>query len=357
MGSDIRAFPLVDFRVPTSKSERGSELDQLQYRTGFGRSRTANYGWRRLIAICAAITVSAVTAKTAVAQVAESAGSADLVEKDVVWSRTEGIELLARIYRPEGGGATPRPALLDVHGGGWNLLDRTLGAYYDRAIARAGFLVVAIDFRQGPDHHYPAASDDVAAAVRWLRLNSADLGVDPERIGLIGTSSGGQLALLAGLRPSKAGVAIIGSNGAAVARDDVSAAVDFIVALSPVSDPLARYRYAQRAGLDRLVALHEAYFASEEAMRDASIPALLAAGEGIDPLPPVLIVQSGMDSNVPAEMTLDLVRAYQGRDGHVEYAYYPRMPHAFGLRPSPEADDMIALVVDFARRHFAQPGE
>lgn len=312
---------------------------------------------RRWIAICAVFAVSPVTAERAVAQETDRAYAADLVEEDVVWSRTGGAELLARIYRPEVKDGGPRPALLDVHGGAWNLFDRTAGAYYDRALSRAGFLVAAIDFRQGPDHHHPAGSDDVAAAVRWLRLNASDFGVDAERIGLIGSSSGGHLALLGGLRPSRAGVPILGPDGVAATRDGVSATVDFIVALWPVSDPLARYRYAQRVGRDRLVALHDAYFANEAAMRDASIPALLSAGEGIDPLPPVLVVQPGLDANVPVEMTFDLMRAYQARDGHIEYAYFPRMPHAFGLRSSPETEDMIDMLIDFARRHFSEPEE
>lgn len=308
------------------------------------------------IAICLAIAASAV-AVPARAQVADRAESADLIEEDVVWSRTAGDELLARIYRPPTRNGEPRPVILDVHGGAWNLFDRTAGAHYDRALARADFLVVAIDFRQGPDHQHPAGSDDVTAAVRWLRLNASRLGVDAEHIGLIGSSSGGHLALLGGLRPSRAGVAILGPDDDAAARDKVSAAVDFIVALWPIADPLARYRYAQRIGRDRLVALHDAYFADEAAMRDASIPALLWAGEGVDPLPPVLVVQPGLDANVPVKMTFDLVRAYQGRNGHVEYAYFPGVPHAFGLWPSPETDEMIAMVIGFARRYSTDPAE
>jgi hypothetical protein len=89
-----------------------------------------------------------------------------------------------------------------------------------------------------------------------------------------------------------------------------------------VSDPYFRYRYAKRAGLDRLVAYHNAYFPDEAAMRQASVPRLVVAGEA-SRVPPALVVQPGEDANVPIEMTFDLLRAWQSRAGHIEYAHFP----------------------------------
>ncbi|MGD2133312.1 MAG: alpha/beta hydrolase [Maricaulaceae bacterium] len=306
---------------------------------------------RSIVAACVAL---AVAASPAGAQVDEP-GVTGVIEEELVWARPDGLELQATIYRPEDAADGLSPTILDVHPGAWNLYDRTSGALYDRALAAAGFVVVAIDFRQGPEHQHPVGSRDVVAGVRWLRLNAETLGVDPDRIGMVGSSSGGHLALLAGLRPDHpdhAGTPIVGPDGEAAAHDDLDGSVDFIAALWPVSDPQYRYRYAQRAGIDQLVGYHDAYFADEAAMYDASAPRLVTSGEAAV-LPPVLVVQPGMDSNIPVEMTFDLMRAYQSRDGHIEYAYYPGMPHAFGHRPGPETDDMIELMIDFAQRQFS----
>lgn len=274
-------------------------------------------------------------------------------DREVVWAKPEGRELKARIYRPSAAGDAALPLVIDVHGGAWSAFDRNAGELYHRGLAAAGFAVIAIDFRQGPEFTHPAASADVTAAVRWARLNARSLKIDPGRIGLVGSSSGGHLALLAALRPSHpghAGTPVGGSDGAFAAHDDVDAQVDYVVALWPVADPAWRYRYAKRTGQDRLAAGHDAYFVDESAMLDASVPRLVTAGEAAA-LPPLLVVQPGEDSNIPVEMTLDLLRAWQNRGGRVDYAFYPGMPHAFGHRPSPATDEMIRLVADFAHRH------
>jgi acetyl esterase/lipase len=296
----------------------------------------------------------AMLAGTAAAAQAPSAPAAGVSERDVAWARPESGELMARLYRPEGvEGALP--VVIDVHGGAWSAGDRNSGAVYDRGLAQAGFLVVAIDFRQGPAVQHPVAAADVAAAVRWAKLNAEAIGADPERIGLIGSSSGGHLALHAATKPSAlaaGGAPILDAEGNAL-QGEADASVDYVVALWPVSDPHARYRYAQRAGLERIASGSLAYFPDEAAMLDASVPRIVTAGEA-EVLPPVLVVQPGMDSNVPVEITFDLIRAYQSRDGKIEYSFFPGMPHAFGHRESPETSDMIALVADFVRRRTSE---
>jgi dipeptidyl aminopeptidase/acylaminoacyl peptidase len=68
----------------------------------------------------------------------------------------------------------------------------------------------------------------------------------------------------------------------------------------------------------------------------------------------MLIVQPGADSNIPQEMTLGFIRAYQARDGAVEYAFYPGQPHSFGTSPSPQTEHLVALMADFAHRIWTQ---
>lgn len=260
---------------------------------------------------------------------------ANVLESDERWAVIGGVELQVRIYRDERV-AAGAPVMLDVHGGAWNFYDRTAGALYARALAERGFLVASIDFRDGPEFKHPAASEDVARAIDWLRDNAERLGGDRDRIGLIGSSSGGHLALLAAVTADPA------------PSGDPAAA--YVIALWPVSDPHYRYRYARRAGIERLVAAHDAYFVSEAAMREASVPRIVLSGEA-RVLPPALVVQPGEDSNVPIEMTFDLLRAWQSRGGYIEYAYFPDQPHAFGHQPSAATTHLLEVIAAFARRH------
>jgi acetyl esterase/lipase len=287
----------------------------------------------------------------------EGVGEGRIWTQDAVWGAAGGSEMLARIYRPTAD-APPASVVVDVHGGAWSSLDRTAGEVYAKALARRGHVVVSIDYRQGPDHKHPAASADVAAALRWAKLHAAAFGVSPERVGVIGSSSGGHLALLAALAgedPDHAGTLIRHADDSFAPRPAVSSRPAFIVAMWPPNDPLARRSYAERAGLDRLVAATDAYFPDEAAMRDASVPARLAAGGGgRDGPPPLLLVHSGRDGNVPDELALDLVESWQDAGGALEYLYFPDQPHAFGHQASPATDQLVAAVDAFIRRRGAE---
>lgn len=274
-------------------------------------------------------------------------------ESETVWAQPDGLELQARIFRPAGAPEGPLPVIVDVHGGAWSAGARDNGVVYDRALAANGYLVVAIDFRDGPEFQHPAASADVAAAVRWVRLNAGELGADPDRIGLIGSSSGAHLALLAGLLPNAdahKGTPIVDADGDAAAHDDIDAGVDYVVALWPVSDPLARFNYATEAGIDGLLRGHEAYFNSDvEMMTEASAPRIARSGEA-EALPPLLIVQPGEDTNVPPAINLQMLNAYVEAGGFVEYAFYPGEAHGFGAREGEATDHMLAVVAGFIDR-------
>lgn len=247
---------------------------------------------------------------------------------DVIYLQHPDIALQARIYRNDSQGK--QAIIIDLHSGAWTYNDRTAGAQYDRHLASAGFTVIAIDHRQGPDHKHPSASEDIEAAIKYTRVNADAFGGDPERIGVIGSSSGGHLALLAGITTMQD--------------------VDYVLACWSVSDPAYRYTYAQRENRTVLIEAHKGYFGSIDNMQAASVQNILDAGAW-NQLPPVLIIQSGEDRNVPLEMTTELVRAYQSAGGYLEYAFFPGESHCFGHDPSPATDRFNALIVDFARRH------
>ena len=89
----------------------------------------------------------------------------------------------------------PSAALLWVHGGGL-VLGRPEGDHElcSRIARDLGILVVSARYRLAPEHPFPAALDDLVAALRWLAGSAAALGVDPARVAVGGASAGGGLA-------------------------------------------------------------------------------------------------------------------------------------------------------------------
>ena len=292
----------------------------------------------------------------------DQAAPYEVEETDVPFARAEGQELQARIYRPRGEADIPLAALVDVHGGAWSRGDRLTGAFHGRALAASGLLVFSLDFRQGSEAKHPAASADIAAGVRYVRANAQRLGVDPRRIGIVGSSSGGQLALLAGVKPGApehAGTPIVRADGSLDAGPG-DESVAFILALYPVADPHARFRYVvgrqdDGSGFDakRLIAAHHGYFSSEAQMAEASVTRIVAAREA-RALPPVWVAQPELDDNVPAAITEAFVQAYQQAGGSVERVHFPGARHGFIGQPGADADKAIALMRDFIGRQLAR---
>ena len=292
----------------------------------------------------------------------DQAAPYEVEETDVPFARAEGQELQARIYRPRGEADIPLAALVDVHGGAWSRGDRLTGAFHGRALAASGLLVVSLDFRQGSEAKHPAASADIAAGARYVRANAQRLGVDPRRIGIVGSSSGGQLALLAGVKPGApehAGTPIVRADGSLDAGPG-DESVAFILALYPVADPHARFRYVvgrqdDGSGFDakRLIAAHHGYFSSEAQMAEASVTRIVAAREA-RALPPVWVAQPELDDNVPAAITEAFVQAYQQAGGSVERVHFPGARHGFIRQPGADADKAIALMRDFIGRQLAR---
>lgn len=113
--------------------------------------------------------------------------------------------LPANVYTPDTPG--PLPVVLYFHGGGWVIADKDVYDGGARGLAReANAIVVSVDYRQAPEHRFPAAWDDALASYRWLTQNAAQLGGDPGRIALAGESAGGNLALATAIAARDAGL-------------------------------------------------------------------------------------------------------------------------------------------------------
>jgi acetyl esterase/lipase len=124
-------------------------------------------------------------------------GLPDLVPRTIVYATVDRRELLMDVFTPPQSGRAAAPGIIVVHGGGWRGGARTEFSGLSRHLAGLGYVVASVDYRLAPASPFPAARDDVTAAVAALKTHAPALGLDPGRLALIGRSAGGQLALLA----------------------------------------------------------------------------------------------------------------------------------------------------------------
>ena len=257
----------------------------------------------------------------------------------------------------------PLAALVDVHGGAWSRGDRLTGALHCRALAASGLVVVSLDFRQGSAAKHPAASADVAAGLRYVRAHARRLGVDPRRVGIVGSSSGGQLALLAGAQARRARVR---GHADRVARR------------------LARRGAGRRVGRVRPGALPGRGSARALPLRGRTAERRLGLRRrSLDRRPPRLLPERGADGRGERDAHRRRARdpracrpcgsrtrgstttcrrrsptrssqAYQQAGGAIERVHFPGARHGFIGQASADTDKAIAMMRDFIGRQLAR---
>src|SRR5256885_16311451 len=119
-----------------------------------------------------------------------------VVRNDIVFAEHDGTKLLGDLYAPKG--LDKAPVLVGVHGGGWQVGDRKFYKNWGAYLAKNGYAVFAIEYRlmKPGVKTWPGAVYDTKAAVQFVRAKAGELGVDPERIGMIGDSAGAHLSSL-----------------------------------------------------------------------------------------------------------------------------------------------------------------
>lgn len=114
-------------------------------------------------------------------------------------------ELFGDLYVPPTA-SEPGAALVIAHGGGWRKGSPRGVAGFAEYLSRTGVVCLCPDYRLSGEAHWPAQLEDVKCAIRYLRAHAAELGIGPERIGILGDSAGGHLALMAGVEAPFEGV-------------------------------------------------------------------------------------------------------------------------------------------------------
>jgi acetyl esterase/lipase len=239
----------------------------------------------------------------------------------VAYANVDGQDLLADVFQPVGR-TEPAPVVIAVHGGGWADGARADYLPWHEWLAQQGFVVVAIDYRLRPQPNFPAAAQDVQAAVDWVQHNAESIGGDPSRVALVGRSAGGHLALLAAY-----------AQGGPGELPPLNQPVQAVVALYAPTDLAWGYAHTANPNVyDAQASIGHFLGGDPSEMPDqyASASPLTYVRPGVT-LPPTLLMQGGHDQLVPLQQLEFLTDALQRIGAPVQSVVIPYGQHGFDL--------------------------
>jgi len=246
-------------------------------------------------------------------------------------------------------GQRPSPLILMIHGGGWRLNDKAQHPMVRWAIpvlSRAGFAVASINHRYSSHALFPAQIHDAKAALRWIRRNRDAYGVDPDRIGVWGASSGGHLASLLG---TSAGVpAMDGETGGS----SESVRVRAVVAWYPPIDFLEMASQRLPEG-----SIHDAPDSPESLLLGGPIQERRESALAASPLSyvspddaPFQVLHGDRDLQVPFQQSELLRDALAAVGVPIDFHVVPGAGH--GTIAAFQTPEVANLMVQFFDRHL-----
>jgi len=223
-----------------------------------------------------------------------------------------------RLYRPtlRSDSPAPLPVLVYYHGGGWTIGDLDTHDVLCRQLANgSGCAVVSVDYRMGPEHRFPAGSDDCLAATYWVRGHAGALGLDASRLAVGGDSAGGNLAAV---------VAI-------AARDAGDLPIAFQLLIYPATDQRWGHASHTTNGTGYLLEsetiryYHDNYYG--DASHDGDWRASPLLHGDFSKLPPALVLTAGFDPL--RDEGLDYANALVAAGSRATYVCFERQIHGF----------------------------
>ena len=218
--------------------------------------------------------------------------------KDVTYASASPTQKLD-VYLPAGDG--PFPVVIDVHGGGFMMGDKSNPAGTDELLAN-GYAVASVDYRLSGEAKAPAQIQDIKAAVRFLRANAGEYKLDSQRFAAFGQSAGGDLVALLG---TSCGVEAL--EGVDLGNTDQSSCVQAVVDWFGPTDFLQMDQ--QFAGTS-CPANHDDASSPESQLVGAPIQTVPDKVQLVNPItyvsakaPPFLIQHGTADCNVPPQQS------------------------------------------------------
>jgi acetyl esterase/lipase len=269
--------------------------------------------------------------------------------RGIVFSREGGKRVRLDVYLPKRPGSGRRPAVIQVHGGGWILGSRVeQGIPLLNHLAANGWVGFNVDYRLSPPATMPEHVIDVKRSIAWVREHADDYGVDPERICITGGSAGGHLVALAALTAGDPAL----QPGFEDADTSVAAAVPFY-GLYDLADPEGIYSPGIREWLIQKVVLKRPLGGNEDVFRAVS-PTYRVHADA----PPFLVIHGEDDTLVPVGDARTFVARLEAVSrSTVRYVELPGAEHAFDVFPSLRTAQVVEGIERFLRGVVAPPPE
>jgi acetyl esterase/lipase len=239
--------------------------------------------------------------------------------------------------------------LLDLHGGAWNNKDRFANETMARAVAASGVLVVSIDMTLAPEAPYPASVQDANYGVRWLKWKAPGWRGDPSTLGILGSSTGGHMGELVGMKPRDPKYGAIPLPEA----PNIDASVAYVAARSPISDPYARYQQAEKMKRAEMLKNTRTYWVPWETIYEGNPQQILERREKVS-LPPLLIMQGALDDNVLPSLQEKFAASYRAAGGECQLELFEGCEHLWVDKPGPMTDEAHEMVKAFIARNLGR---
>ncbi len=239
-------------------------------------------------------------------------------------ARTEKLDLYLPKIRKAG---EKSPAVLLIHGGGWKEGDKRQAREieFGMTLAKNGFVAASINYALRSDGKFPLNLQDCKNGVRYLRAHADELGIDPDRISVMGGSAGGHLALLVAYTADQPNLAP--SQPYPGVSDKVSSVVDFYgisnLATRKETDPNGK-----PLKIEPLDSTTQSIFGSTPQDWKKASPITYVKRD----VPPTLILHGKKDTTVDSDQSQELADALRKAGATFEIIWLPNAPHSFSFQ-------------------------
>lgn len=263
-----------------------------------------------------------------------------VMKSDIQYGTGDGVPLYLDLYSGESTQG-PVPGLLLFYGGSWKGGSKDQLRIYAQYFAQHGYVVATPQYRLKEAGRWPRSIQDAKCAVRWMRAHAAENGVDPERIGVMGNSAGGYLALMTGYTP---GLEAFEGTGGCQEQSSAPQVVVDVYGPTDFTDPGSRDHPAIQAYMNGAYAQDPARFEQASPIRYVT-----------SKTPPTCVIHGTVDMLVPVHQSDWLVEKLKANGVPYYYSRINGWPHAMDAVVSVN-NHTKALILNFLDRYLKKAG-